>query len=90
MQQHVELSMRLEQNVRDQLRELAPLLAESNLPDADSLSVHALELAEAEESGSPFFERVKAFARGASAVATTAAQIAPGILAILNALQVIS
>jgi hypothetical protein len=91
VQQQVEITNRIETNIRNMLRDVPNLLADLDLPPEDKaqLSEEALHLADDSEVGPTFFERVKKFAVRLADVTSKVATVAGPILAIAQALAVI-
>jgi hypothetical protein len=89
--QQVELTNRIELNVRSVLRDVPAALEGIDLPEAqkDALSAEALRLAEDEGDAATFFARVRRFAAGLATAVKTGAEAAGPVVQLLKALSVI-
>lgn len=91
VQQQVEVSTRVETNLRDLLRGVPDALRDSGLPadQVENLSREAIGIADSPETGPSFLDRVKRFGAALGSAATVVGQVAAPVLQILNALAVI-
>lgn len=91
VQQQVEITRRLETNVRALLRELPGALEESSLPlDAQrDLQRNALMLADDRTDGATFLGRAKAFAADLSDIVSKGSETGTRLLGLLKALSVL-
>ncbi|MFC8297545.1 hypothetical protein [Micromonospora orduensis] len=92
VQQHVELTTHIEANLRAALREVADDLSQSELgqPATAALAAEARELADNQESGPNFLEKVKRYGAKVKDLAVLTGQTAGPLVELLKALSVIS
>jgi len=91
MQQQVEISTRVETNIRGVLQSVPDALSGSGLPEEQvrALSAEALEIAGSSETGPSFLDRVKRFGVALGRAATVVGEAAGPVLAIIKALSVV-
>jgi hypothetical protein len=91
VKQHVEVTNRVEANIRSLLREIPDALTTAGLPAAerDQLSSEALQLAEDTSDRASFFTRVGRFSQKLASAISKGAELAAPVVALLKALSIV-
>lgn len=92
VKQQVEVTNRVEANIRSLLREVPAALAATDLPDSqrEALSAEALRLADDNSDRMSFFARAGQFAKRLASAISTGAELAAPVVALLKALSIVS
>lgn len=92
VKQQVEVTNRVEANIRSLLREIPDALAATDLPasEKEKLSAEAIQLSEDDSDRVTFFARAGKFAKRLASAISTGAELAAPVVALLKALSVVS
>jgi len=91
VRQQVEVTSRLEANIRSMLREIPDALRtiELSAPDREALIAEALRLADDRSDRTGFFAKVRIYGKKLGTMVGSAAEIAAPVLALLKALSIL-